>query len=80
MYQKKNKNVSAYTLIELPELVLQKNYFEFNERYLKQIRGTEIETKFSPPYVIIYMTALKEDFLETLESPGCGGGILITFF
>ena len=57
--RKKNKNVSTYTLIELPELVLQKNYFEFNERYIKQIRGTETETKFSPPYVIIYMTALE---------------------
>ena len=33
---------------------------------LKQIRGTAIGTKFAPPYAIIYMAALEEDFLETL--------------
>ena len=41
-----NKNVSTDTLIELAELVLLKIIFEFNERYLKQIRGTSIGTKF----------------------------------
>ena len=46
--------------------MLQNNYFEFNERYLKQMRGTAIGTKFAPPYAIIYMVALEEDFLETL--------------
>ena len=61
-----NKNVSTDILTELAELVLQNNYFEFNERYLKQIRGTAIGTKFAPPYAIIYMAALEEDFLETL--------------
>ena len=67
MYQKKrsNKNVSTDNLIELAELVLQSNYFDLNERYLKQIRGTAIGTKFAPPYAIIYMAALEEDFLET---------------
>ena len=61
-----NKNVTTDTLIELSELVLQNNYFEFNERCLKQIRDTAIGTKFAPPYVIIYMAALEKDFLETL--------------
>ena len=65
MYKRSNKNVSSDTLIELVELVLRSNYFEFNERYLKQIRGTAIGTKFAPPYAIIYMAALEEDFLET---------------
>ena len=64
--KRSNKNVSTDTLIELAELVLQNNYFEFNEQYLKQIRGTAIGTKFVPPYAIIYMVALEEDFLETL--------------
>ena len=57
--KRSNKNVSTDTLIELAELVLQNNYFEFNERYLKQIRGTAIETQFAPPYAIIYMAALE---------------------
>ena len=43
------KNMSTDTLTELAELVLQNNYFEFNERYLKQIQGTAIGTKFAPP-------------------------------
>ena len=64
--KRSNKNVSTDTLIELAELVLQKNHLEFNERYLKQVRGTAIGTKFAPPYAIIYMAVLEEDFLETL--------------
>ena len=72
--------VSTDTLIELAELVLQNNYFDINERYLKQIRGTTIGTKFAPPYAILYTAALEENFLETLKkSIGCGGGILMTF-
>ena len=78
--KRSNKNVSTNTLIELAELVLQNNYFGFDERYLKQVRGTATGTKFVPPYVIIYMVALEEDFLETLiKSSGCGEGILMTF-
>ena len=64
--KRSNKNVSTDTLTELAELVLQNNYFDFNERYLKQIRGTAIGIKFAPPYAIIYIAALEEDFLETL--------------
>ena len=59
--ERSNKNVSTDTLIELAELVLQNNYFEVNERYLKQTG-----TRFAPPYAIIYMAALEEHFLETL--------------
>ena len=62
--KRSNKNVSTDTLIELAGLVLQNNYFEFNERYLTQIQGTAIGTKFAPLYAIIYMAALEEDFLE----------------
>ena len=44
-------NVSNTLLI--PLLILQNNYFEFNERSLKQTRGTAIATKFARPYAII---------------------------
>ena len=64
--RRSNKNVCTDTLIEVAELVLRNNYFEFNEQYLKQIRGTAIGTKFAPPYAIIYMASLQEDFLKTL--------------
>ena len=58
--------MSTDSLVELAELVLKNNYFEFNEKFLRQIRGTAIGTKFAPPYAIIYMAALEEDFLETI--------------
>ena len=64
--KRSSKNISTDTLIELAELVLQNNYFEFNKQYFKKIRGTPIESRFAPPYAIIYMAALEEDFLETL--------------
>ena len=48
------------TLIELADFSkLQNNYFEFNEQYLKQIRGTAMGTKFTPPHAIIYIAALE---------------------
>ena len=46
-------------------LILQNNYSEFNEIPSK-IRRTEIGNKFAPPYVIIYMAALEEEFPEKL--------------
>ena len=42
--KKTNKNVFTDILIELAELVLQNNYFEFNDRYLKQTQGTATGT------------------------------------
>ena len=64
--KRSNKNVSTDTLFELAELVLRNSYFEFDKRYLQQIRGTAIETKLATPYVIICVASLEEDFLETL--------------
>ena len=58
--------ICIYTYTYIYIYILQNSYFEFSERYLKQIRGTAIGTKFAPPYAIIYMAALEEDFLETL--------------
>ena len=55
--KRSNKNVPTDILNELEELVLQNNYFEFNERYLKQIRGTAIGIKFTPPYAVIFVAA-----------------------
>ena len=55
--KRSNKNVPTDILTELEELVLQNNYFEFNERYLKQIRGTAKGIKFTPPYAVIFMAA-----------------------
>ena len=58
--------MSTESLIELAELVLKSNYFEFNDRFKKQKEGTTIGTKFGASYAIIFMVALEEEILESL--------------
>ena len=55
------------TVLELAEIVLKNNTFQFNEETLKQLRGTAIGTKFVPPYAIIFMADLEERTLEDTE-------------
>ena len=62
-----NKQVSSETLTELAEIVLKKNIFEFDEKAFKQVRGTEIGTKFAPPYAILFMAELEEKILNAFE-------------
>ena len=61
------KKVTTETLLELAEIVLKNNIFQFNEKTLKQLRGTAIGTKFAPPYAIIFMADLEERILEDVE-------------
>ena len=46
--KRQNETVSTESLIELAELVLENNYFEFNDRFRKQKEGTTIRTNFAP--------------------------------
>ena len=62
------KDVSTDTLAELPELVLKNNVFNFNEKNLQQKRGTAIEAKFAPPYIILFMAELEEKVLEKVDN------------
>ena len=55
------------TLIELTELVLKNNIFEFSDKTYKQIRGTAIGTKFAPPYAVLFMAALEEKILSKVK-------------
>ena len=52
------------TLIELAELVLKNNIFEFSDKTWKQIRGTASGTKFAPSYARHFMAALEEKILK----------------
>ena len=58
--ERDKKDVSTDTLVELAELVLRNNIFNFNERTLKQKRGTAIGTKFAQPYSILFMAELED--------------------
>ena len=64
--KRRNKTVSTESHIELVELVLRNNCFEFNDRFKKQKEGTAIGTKFAPLCAIIFVAALEEEILESL--------------
>ena len=62
------KDVSTDTLVELVELVLKTNIFNFNQKTLKQKRGTAIGTKFAPSYSILFVAELEEKILEKVDN------------
>ena len=62
-----DKQVTTDTLIELAELVLKNNIFEFFDKSYKQIRGPTIGTKFAPPYSVLLMAALEEKILSKVK-------------
>ena len=66
--ERDKKDVSTDTLVELAELVLKNNIFNFNEKNLQQKRGRAIETKFAPPYIILFMAELEEKVLEKVDN------------
>ena len=49
----------------MAEFVLKNNYFEFNGKVKKHISGTEIGTKFAPPYACIFMAQVETEFFKT---------------
>ena len=52
------------TLVGLASLVLENNYFEFNDSFYRQKLGTAIGTKFAPVYANLFMTRLEERLLD----------------
>ena len=63
--------MSTEILAELSEIFIKNNIFQFNEKTLKQLKGTAIGTKFAPPYAILLMVDLKERVLEDIELQPC---------
>ena len=65
------KKLTNETSVELAEIVLKSNIFQFNEKTLKLLRGTAIGTRFVPPYAMVLMADLEEGILEDIElQPG----------
>ena len=62
--KREDKSISTESILELAECVLKNNVFEHNEMFYKQLRGTAIGTKMAPPYAVVFMGKLKEDFIE----------------
>ena len=67
-----DQSVSTDSLIDLAEVVLKNNMFEFNGRFYHQIRGTAIGTKCAPPYSILFLADLEEKLLSSYE---CGPSV-----
>ena len=65
---KEIKKMYLLTLVELAELILKNSIFNFNKKTLKQKRGTAIGTKFAPPYSILFMAELEENFFEKVDN------------
>ena len=64
---KNNKQISSDSLIELSEIVLKNNFFEFDQKTFKQVHKTAIRTKFAPPYAILSIAYLEEKTLNAFE-------------
>ena len=62
------KDLSTDTLVELAESVLKNNVMNFNEKSLKQKRGTATGTKLAPSYSILFMAILEEKILEKIDN------------
>ena len=61
------RELSVQKLISLARLVLENNYFEFDEKIFRQKLGTAIGTKFAPRFANIFMGYLEEKFLPTCK-------------
>ena len=61
---RKDKTISADSLIELAECVLKNNILEHDKSVFKQLEGTAIGTKVVLSYAIIFMDSLEEDMLS----------------
>ena len=59
-----NQSISSDSILELAECVLKNNIFEHNSKTFKQKQGTAIGTKMAPPYAILFMADLEEQFLD----------------
>ena len=59
-----NPSVATDTLVELASLVLDNNYFEFDNKFYRQTLGTAIGTKFAPAFANLFMTTLEERLLK----------------
>ena len=49
-----DKTISTDTLLELAHVVLKNNFFEFNDDFYQQLRGTALGIKCTPSYAILF--------------------------
>ena len=57
--------IPSERLLNLAKLILENNYFEFDEKVYRQKLGTAIGTKFAPAFANIFMGSFENLLLET---------------
>ena len=57
--------IPAQTLADMLNIVLTKNYFQFDNSMYHQIQGTAMGTKMAPAYANLFMAKVEELMLET---------------
>ena len=68
-------------MIELAELALKNNIFEFSDKTYKKIRRMAIGTWFAPPYAVLFMAALEEKILiKVKKKPNVWWGYIDDIF
>ena len=60
-----DQSVSTDSLVDLAEVVLKNNMFEFNGKFYHQIRGTAVGTICAPPYSILFLADLEGKLLSS---------------
>ena len=60
-----SENPSNESLLELLEMVLEKNNFQFNGTNFLQIGGTAMGTRVAPTYANLFMSRLEEKMLDS---------------
>ena len=57
----------GFDLLEMAKMILENNYFEFNEEIYWQRQGTAIGTKFAPAFANIFMYVLETKMLQECD-------------
>ena len=61
------KSISTDTLVELREIVLKNNIFNFNLKTYRRKKGTAIGTKFAPSYSMLFISDPEERILQNFD-------------
>ena len=63
-------DVPTSELVDMARIILDNNYFEFDDKIYHQKLGTAMGTKFAPAYANIFMAEFERKFLDTMiEQP-----------
>ena len=64
---REDQSVSTDTLVELADLALKNDIFDFKGSYFQQLRGTARGTKYAPSYAILFLAALEGKLLKEVQ-------------